>query len=101
MNIGYWPVAMGWTAMAVFDSDFSRQLYKGTVALSTLVPFAGNIIGFVWIWLNADATGAWNDWWFWLLWPLFLVYDISQMLLAFLFVPSALDFANSASLETE
>ena len=99
-QVGYWPVAIGWAMIALFDSDFSRDFFKAALSISTLVPFAGNIIGFVYIWINADASAAWNDWWFWLLWPLFLCYDVGQMLLAYMFVPTALDFVNSANLQT-
>ena len=54
MSLAYWPVAIGWAAIAIFDSDFSRQLYKGIVSISTLGPFGGNIVGFVYLFINAD-----------------------------------------------
>ena len=100
MQIAYWPVAISWAGIALFDSEFSRQLYKATVSLSTLGPFAGNIIGFVFLWLNADVSNAWSRWWFWLMWPLFLVYDCGQMLLQYLMVPTVLDYVDSAALQT-
>ena len=100
MQVAYWPVAISWAGIALFDSEFSRQLYKAAVSLSTLGPFAGNIIGFVYLWLNADASNAWSRWWFWLLWPLFLVYDCGQMLLQYLMVPTVLDYVDSAALQT-
>lgn len=101
MNIGYWPVALGWAAIAIFDSDFSRELYKGVVSISVLVPFAGNIVGFVFLFLNADNTNVWGTWYFWLLWPLFLGYDVGQMLIQFLFVPQILDYVDSLPLQTK
>ena len=100
MSLAYWPVAIGWAAIAIFDSDFSRQLYKGIVSISTLGPFGGNIVGFVYLFINADKANAWGRWYFWLLWPLFLGYDVGQMLLQFLFIPKILDFVDSAALET-
>ena len=100
MQIFYWPVSMGWMAISLFDSNFTRQLYKGTITLSTLAPFAGNIIGFVYLFINADASSDWGTWYFWLLWPLFLAYDVGQMLIQFLFIPTILDFVDSEALAT-
>ena len=101
MNIAYWPVAIGWAAIALFDSDFARSIYKGVISISVLGPFLGNIVGFVWLFINADGSGAWDDWYFWLLWPLFLGYDVGQMLLQFLFIPKILDYVDSSALATK
>ena len=66
-----------------------------------LVPFAGNIVGFVFLFLNADTANVWGTWYFWLLWPLFLGYDVGQMLIQFLFVPQILDYVDSIPLQTK
>jgi hypothetical protein len=100
MEIAYWPVAIGWAAIALFDSDFSRELYKATLSLSVLGPFAGNIIGFVWLFLNADASNLWANWGFWVLWPFFLVYEIGLILVDFFFLPTIFDYIETAPLAT-
>ena len=101
MQIAYWPVAFGWAAIALFDSEFSRELYKGVISISVLGPFVGNIIGFIWLFLNADAMNVWGVWYFWFLWPLFLAYDVGQMLIQFLFVPKIFDYIDTAPLAGE
>ena len=101
MQIAYWPVCIGWAAIALFDGEFSRELYKGIVSISVLGPFLGNIVGFVWLFVNADAMNLWGVWYFWLIWPFFLVYDVGQMLIQFLFVPKIYDYIDSAPLATK
>ena len=85
-QICYWPVAIGWAAIAIFSGSFTKTLYKAVIAFSVLAPFAGNIIGFIFLWINANNS-VYNLWYFWFLWPLYLVYDIGQMLIQFLLLP--------------
>ena len=99
-EIAYWPVAIGWAAIALFDSEFSRELYKAVISISVLGPFAGHIIGFVFLFINAEASSLWNNWGFWVLWPLFLAYDVGQVLLQFFFLPTIFDFIKNEPLAT-
>ena len=99
-QIAYWPVAIAWAAIALFDSEFSRELYKGVVSTSVLGPFGGHIVGFVWLFINASKLDLWADWRFWVMWPFFLVYDVGQMLIQFLFVPKIFEYLETAPLAT-
>ena len=82
------------------DSLFTRELYKAVISISVLAPFAGNIIGFIFLWINADKYGDFDSWAFWVVWPLYIAYDIGQMLLQFLFLPKIYDWVESAPLNT-
>ena len=99
-QIAYWPVSIGWAAIALFDSDFSRELYKAVVSVSVLGPFAGHIVGLVFIFINADSSNLWNRWEFWLLWPLYVVYIVGQMLIQFLLLPKIYDFLDADALSS-
>ena len=102
MQICYWPVAIAWAGIALFDSAFTRELMKGVVSLSVLGPFAGEIVGFVFLWVYADGNNwIFDQWYFWFLWPMFLGYDIGQMLLQILFVPEIMTFLDTAPLKTK
>ena len=90
-QFAYWPVAIGWAAIALFDSDFTRELYKATIGLSVLGPFAGHIVGFVFLFINSDNTNTW-DWYMWLVWPFYLVYVVVQMLIQFMLLPEIYDY---------
>lgn len=83
----YWPVAIAWGAIALFDSDFTREIYKAAISLSVLGPFAGHIVGFVYIFISE----VW-DWYMWLIWPFYLVYVVAQMMVQFLLLPEIFDF---------
>ena len=90
---------MGWMAIALFNSEFSRELYKATVSVSVLGPFAGHIIGLVYVFTNADAMQIWNYWYLWLVWPLYIVYVAGQMFIQFLWLPDIYDLLESDVLD--
>ena len=98
-QFAYWPSVIGWAAIALFKNDFTMELYKATLGVSVLGPFAGHIIGFVYIFLNTDAAGLWDEWYMWLLWPLYLVYVIVQMLCQFLMLPQIYDWLDADMFE--
>ena len=98
-QIAYWPSVIGWAAIALLKNDFTMELYKATLGVSVLGPFAGHIIGFVYIFLNTDAAGLWDEWYMWLLWPLYLVYVIVQMLCQFLMLPQIYDWLDADMFE--
>ena len=89
-QIAYWPVSIGWAAIALLDNSFTRSLYKSVLSISVLGPFAGNIVGFIFLFLNGN--GVWDLWYFWFLWPLYLCYDVGQMLIQFLFLPKIFEY---------
>ena len=98
-QFAYWPSIIAWGAIALFDSDMTRELYKASIAVSVLGPFAGHIIGFVYIFLNTDEADLWGKWYMWLLWPLYLVYVIVQMLMQFLLLPEIHDWLDADMFE--
>ena len=91
-QFAYWPVPIGWAAIALFNSDFSKELYKAVLSVSVLGPFAGHIVGFVFIFINTDNANLWDRWYMWLLWPLYLCYIVVQMLTQFLLLPQIFDY---------
>ena len=89
-QIAYWPVSIGWAAIALMRNSFTESLYKSVLSISVLGPFAGNIVGFIFLFLNNGYY--WDVWYFWLLWPLYLVYDVGQMLVQFLLLPKIFEY---------
>lgn len=100
-QLAYWPVAIGWAAIAIFDNDFTRALYKSVISMSVLGPFAGHFVGFVFLFLNADAGNYWGLIEFWILWPCYIGYIIGQMLIQFYFLPSIYSWLDAGALENE
>ena len=95
---GYIPVLAGWLAIAIFDSDFTRILYKAVLSLSIASVFVGNIVGFAMIFVEA------NNWdygrvMFWILWPLYLVYEVGQMLMQFLLLPGLFEYLEAEPIQ--
>ena len=100
-QFAYWPVAIGWAAIALFDSDFTKELFKAVISTSVLGPFAGHFVGFVMLWINADTRNLYPYAEFWILWPLYLGYIVGQMLIQFLLLPPIYEWLDTKAMTNE